>query len=725
MSTKLLSGIFFVILTFLLCIWPFIYNHYASMLLFFPNIILLTALFVLVEALISRRWHTKYKTALSLFIRFRYFIPLIAFVFALFIKLAVFGGIPHIQDSIHYQMIAQWISRGHLSIPIPESYEFYRYIYFLQAHDSFVSLFFPGYSLFLAPFVALHIWWLANPLLLAAVIALTGMTAERAGGKTLSALTMLFAVFSPFFLIMGGTGMAHPFTALLTVGASLLVLDALYFSRLSPLRALLLGTAIGWLAVSRLQNAVFLVAAFAPFIIAFYMRNKNKKQILIYTATTIIATLPWGIGMALYNNYFTGSPLMFIQDIYFNYSEPTLFCHRLGLGHGCFKSNWNALPEEGLTVAHAFWVTWKRLTALAMSFLNHPIVLFFVPVAFLPFTHKKNRILFFLATPFIVAVIGYFFFFFDANVFGARYYYETALLLLIVLAEGVLRIRTFRLHPVIKHSIFALFPSLFIFYAATIMPTLLEHYHRGFWDVDSSVATLVHDAGIHHAVVFISPPRNYGSGLAVMDTSNIEHNDIIYARDLGKESNMALMTRLPDRTFYRLTWPKGIYSEVKPVLKKVDKKTDNNHIFVEMENKGLPLKCRPDYCNYFPDKALLNRFLPMEPPYDQTFSDHAAWYCKVKEGQCYDFGQYIPAEGRWKVIFTSLDGPAMSNFHLAVDGKIVSTITMHANEFHLTYHETTVRLSKGFHFFTFTPDLSNDENPVPFFMIDYIEFDRK
>ena len=685
------------------------------------GIILIAALLFFTEKYYKRRT----LKAVAFIIQYRFFIPLFALFAGIALRLFVFRNIPHIQDSIHYQMIAQWMINGRLSHPPLVSYEFYRYIYFIGSPTTFYSLFLPGYPLFLAPFLALHLSWLANPLLLAITILITGKLAEKMGGKELSTLTMIFALCSSFVVFMSGTGMAHNFTALLTVATVYLFYNLIYTipakkaSKQEVITPLAIGFMIGWLLVTRPQNAIFLSAALLPF--ALYFGKNHPKRAMLYLLLTTIPFALWLGTLMIYNHHFTGSPLTFIQDIYFNYSEPTLFCHRLGMGKGCFKSNWDVLPPGGLSPTHAVFVTWKRLTSLSMNLLAHPMTLIFPVVAFFPLTDKNNRKFLLPASLFLTSVFGYFFFYFDANVFGPRYYYETTFFLLIMLAAGVLKLPKIYPQRVVKYSIIAFFPILFFFHFTTVVPRLIETYHHGFWDVNAQLHDEVKRLNIHNAIVFINPQKLIGSGIAVMDMSNIEGNDIIYARDLGEEENTALMTRFPTRKFYRAKWEKWKLTRTEPPqIAPIKKTIAVDHIFVEIEQKSYPLACRPDWCNTFPDKAVLNRFMPIPPPYKLPFSNNKGWYCRLKQDQCYDFGQYIPSDGEWKMEIRLLTGPQMGTFVLTVDGKPFDTLNMNNGEYRKKSHHVTIRLSKGFHIFALTSKQKKDT----FFMLDFVVFDR-
>ncbi|MCK5808164.1 hypothetical protein KAH37_04150 [bacterium] len=720
---KTLSLIIASLLALTLIVWSSAQSAFQAYLLYLPELPIALFLVVLLLFFREKQLQTPAKKIADFVIKYRYTLPFIAFFMGVAIRFFVFGNIPHIQDSIHYKMVGEWITEGRLSHPPIPSYEFYRYIYFIGSPTTFYSLFLPGYPLFLSFFIAIKMVWIVNPLLLALTIFFTGKLAEKMAGKAVATLTMIFTLCSSFVVFMAGTGMAHNFTAFLTVLAVSLFYHLINSDKIVTKKdyiyPALIGFSVGWLMMTRPQNAIFLSVALTPF--ALYFGKKQPKKALLYLLLTLIPFAGWMTALLIYNNHFTGSPFTFIQDIYFNYSEPTRFCHRLGMGNGCFKSNWDILPEAGLTFQHALWVTWKRLTSLSMNLLAHPITLIFPAIAFFPLMNSKNKELLLPASLFLTSVAGYFFFYFDANVFGPRYYYETTFFLLILLAAGVINLPKLYPHRVVKLTLIAFFPLLFIFHFSTVVPQLIKTYRQGFWDVNIRLREAVEKKNIHNAVVFVSPQKLIGSGLAVMNMRDIEKNDVIYARHLGVEENSALMTRLPSRKFYLAKWNRWKDTRTKlPTITELKTTIEPDHIAIEIEQKSYPLSCQPDYCNAFPDKAALNRFMPIPPPYHYTFSNNKGWYCRIKQNQCYDFGQYFPTSGEWKIELRALVGPQMGKFTIKIDGKAITEIDMYDTSFRKKSFYFSADIPKGFHLLTLTSHQKDDN----FFLLDSMTFDR-
>ena len=714
------SAVFLCI--FLFVVWANYFNVFIPFEIFFPKFHILFFSFIIFAVFTYRHLKTNRISNIN----YRPFIlfPIIGFVSALLVNIIFFKSIPHIQDSIHYQSIAQNFLKGQIHHPFIDNYEFFGYLYMIPDGEKIYSLFLPGYSVFLMPFVALGITFLANPLLTALNIFLIGKTAQKLFDRQVAILAMTVASFSTFFVVMGGTFMGHSFCASLTLIAVYFFINTIENDNWkSPL---IVGTAFGWLVLIRPQNSLFL---FLPlFIYTFYLVVFKKDYSLIKkfsVAATVF--LPFLMILFWINYYYTGNILIFKQDLFFNYSEPRSFCHRFGIGTGCPNSNWIDLPRKGLTWEHAFLISFKRLSPLTLHFFLHPLSFIFIITSF--FAAKNRKELFILISMlmlFLFTFSGYFFFYFDGNVFGPRYLYEVSFFLIIIFAFGLRSVINLKLENkkeltlVIKTVTFAFFSAAFIFQTFITYPKLREAYSYGFWDVDAKLHKAVEKKGIHNAVVFVYPEIFYGSGLAVMDMGDIENNDIIYVRDLGPKQNSRLMFDYPDRSFYVAVFEKYRFNRNLPEIKPVEKIRDLGEYHIEMEDKNYPLTGNPDYCNFFPKKKYIDSYLDFDPPYSQIKKYQRYYFCRFTEkNQYYDFGQKVNYSGKYKLSISVMKGPDMGSFNLIIDDKPVAELETHEKKLKKKIITFEVELEKGFHKFRIEP--SSSSFPYYFF-IDYIDF---
>ncbi len=691
--------------------------------IYFPTFHLIFLACVLASFLRPVR-HAASMTVARLLIARRWIFPLFAFVATLLIHLFVFQGIPHIQDSIHYRMMADWFAAGKLDIPMHPYYEFFRYLYLIPDGERIYSLFLPGYSLFLVPFVRFGVAFLANPLLTAANVALIGRTAEELFGPRIATATMALACLSTFLMVMGGTAMAHPFCAFLTLLSVFLFLRAR--SLATDRRALILAAAsgflVGWLLFTRPQNALFLAVPLGTISLIEIRCSGTIPRGLSFVAGIV----PWLAALLLYNAHYTGDPLLFKQDPYFNYSEPNDFCHRFGIGHGCPHSNWTVLPEEGLTWAHAAYVTFRRLSPLLVNTFPHPLFFLLIPLAFFLGGAGALRKVAFFTTLFLSTVTGYFFFYFDGNVFGPRYYYETAFYLPLLAACGMMVLNERILHGAPSRFITAPLAGFaaagVIFTILLILPPLFARYAKGFWGVERSLSETIGQMGITNAVVFVSDEELIGSGFAVMHHDDWDKNEVIYVRDLGDRSNSALMHYYRDRRFFRARYAKLQANDDPPMVTPLtEPELPPTYLVSEMEDKRYPLRGEPDYCNEYPGRADLLRYIAIPHPAQLGIDfSKKAFFCRFRDpDEFYTFGQNIFVSGPYTLTVVGVSGPAMGRFRFIVDGQVAGILDFTGSSYQKAIRTLAVDLSAGFHLFRIEPLEPFQES---YFLLDFIEW---
>jgi len=720
-----------VSVAFLFFILFFIWASFGKTLMpvsiFFPQyhltLFIIFTLFILIAPL------QKLLEKTLLFIeRKRYLILIpIAFFLALGINLYIFKKIPHIQDGLHYLYMAETFASGKLSQAMPYNYEFFEYIFMMVDGKRHFSLFMPGYSFFLVPFALFGITFIANPILTGLNIFLVGRFSEYLFGKRVSLFSMLLFVISPFMLTLGGTWMAHPFTAALTIIAIFSYIHSLKSD--SKKYPVVTGLAIGWLMMTRPQNALFITILLGLITLLHIKEKGIFKKIVLFAA----GLTPWLIILLAYNYHFTGDPLFFIQDMHFDVSEPRNACHKLGIGTGCPHCNGQNLPLAGLTWWHAVEVSYMRLSPLVLQTFSHPIVFIFIPLTML-FSLKKreeSRKKILLSALFLVMFSGYFFFYFNGNVYGPRYLYEGTFFLIILMAKGVhesIVLFSEKKSALGKYIISSLWIGTLVFQTLFILPQLSTFYSKGFWGMGHLLKEEVEKQGIHNSVIFTFPfsRETIGCGFIAMDLSDFENSDNIFVKDLGDKSNSRYMHFMKGRKFYKasyLPWKKEapVIEEIKPIY-------PPGYIHIELEDKLFPYSTKegqPDYCNSYPPRSDIHAFLDF-PRMDGILFSKRALFCRFKEkSQRYTFGQHFLETGHYKVDIKAISGSVMGQFSLKIDSVEVARPDFTGFS---GYHskETTffIDISKGFHNIVIEPIFEPGE-PGVYFLIDYIKFEKK
>ena len=654
--------------------------------------------------------------------------PAIAFVLSLTVAFLFFQGMPHVQDSINYLVMAENFAVGRLHSKMPEHYEFFQYTYMIPDGEKLYSLFLPGFSFFLVPFVILGIPVLANPLLTALNVFLTGKIAEKLFGRKIAVISMLFMLFSTFFIVMGGTWMAHSFCMTMTLSAVWAYIHMV--DQKSFKYPVILGISLGWLALTRPQNTLFVGIPLIVHYILIIIKKRDGHffaEALEKGLMSLVFFAPFLVFLLYYNSIYTGDPLIFKQDIFFNYSEPRKFCHRFGLGTGCPYSNGVELPPEGLTFANAFLVSNYRLSSLIMNLFLHPMILIMLPLAFV---FAKNRSdldkLILLFAVFFVNLAGYFFFYYHGNAFGPRYLYETSFFLIVILSYTFCRIsegvfKKNKLNKAVKILMFSLISAAALYQTFFALPALKESYDKSFWNVSADLKKALDAAGIREGVVFVAPFTMYGSGYAQMDHGHFENNKIIYVRDLGVKQNRRIMFEYPGKKYYWARFRNMLNNTEPPEINEIFAPKDTGEIHVDLENKSFPLTGRPDFCQVFPELSYLDQYLDMEPPYQYLVKYQFLLFCRfVDTEQYYDFKQKVNKSGYYEIRVYGLQGKEMGNFDLLIDGKKAATLDFHADEKKLNSISLDAYLDKGMHDFRIAPrELVSRHN---YFMIDYFDF---
>ncbi len=729
---KLLRIFLAFILFLIFFVWPFEGAFYKAFLVESPRFyMMLFFIFSLIvftkkpEELIAKVYPFLYK--------YRFFIfPFAGFIFSLSVNIYIFHRLPHVQDEFHYKLMAETFASGKISWKLPEHYEFLEYIFLVPDKTRYFSLFMPGFSLFLTPFTFLGIDFLVNPLLTALNIFLLGRFADYFLKKEISLLTMFFYSFSPFVFMNGGSFLGHTFCAALT-------LIALY-SFVASLRTkslylpIITGFSLGWLMMTRAQNMLFTSIVLGITLLI----NIKKDKIILQSFSALAGLLPWIAALLFYNNYFSGSPLFFIQDLYLNPQEPRDFCHYFALGKGCIHINGIDLPFSGLTLAYAFEMQSLRLLELAKTLFVNPFFLLFAAITFLNYSDfAEYRKKLFLLALFISSFTGYFFFYYHANVHGPRYFFEVTPFLVILISLGIQESLDFidkNEYKISKKVVFAFFAAAPIYYAGVTLPETIAFYHKGFWGVGENLKDEIELRDIHNSVIFVFPynRETLGSGFITMNLADPEKSDNIIVKDLGDESNARYMHFMKGRKFYRSEYLPHKFDEIE--LKEITPVLPETILKVEMEDKFPPFADRinpPDYCNTIPLHKTQQLFVHF-PKFESIQFSRWALFCRyTKESEEYNFGQYFQENGKYLLQIRAVTGNVMGKFDIMIDNKKAGSFDFYSSKDYSAEEFTaSAQISKGFKYITIKPSSEslskNKKNGnYSYFVLDWIRFSKE
>jgi len=131
----------------------------------------------------------------------------------------VFGGIPHVQDSIAQLFQARIFAEGRVWASSLAGREAFDYAHMIN-DGRWYAQYPPGHALLLVPGVWLGVPWLINPLLGALSVYAVYLLGRETHGPAVGRVAALLGLLSPFLLLMSAEFMAHA-SALLAVTAFL------------------------------------------------------------------------------------------------------------------------------------------------------------------------------------------------------------------------------------------------------------------------------------------------------------------------------------------------------------------------------------------------------------------------------------------------------------------------------------------------------------------------
>jgi hypothetical protein len=457
--------------------------------------------------------------------------------------------IPHVQDSVADLFQAKTLALGRLWVPQPKLPAFFTEE-FIPNHDGrWFGKYPPGWPVLLTAGVLLHAPWLVDPVLAGADVFLIYLIGREAYSRPIGLLAALLTLSSPFFLFLGGSFMPHTATLFYLSGAAYLFIRwsnrASSGERAGPPAARLLlpaGFLLGMGLITRQLDGVAFALPFAVLLVP-SLRRRDLRPALLLALGAIVPLA----AMVLYDWDLTGSPLTSPYALWWPFDKVG-FGRHVGLsGFTPAGGLWNTSINLQMLLAHLFgWPFYLTLALAAVPFL----------------TGRANRWdALFLASA-LAIITAYVAYWNPGTMFGPRYYYTAIPWFALLSARGLeemyrwpLRLPILRGHDAVAALMVpAALLALLVSYNLTIYIPAQIPIYRGYNFTSAASMEAVRAANIHHALIFVVTPPPYGwwsYGSVFSSNSPLLNGDIVYARDLGT-SNILLMRRYPDRTYYRL-----------------------------------------------------------------------------------------------------------------------------------------------------------------------------
>jgi len=480
------------------------------------------------------------------------------FCMASLIAFATYDYMPHISDEISQLFQAKIFLSGHLTAPSPPLPEFFTY-----AEDNIIvtpkwySQYPPGFSFLLMIGLWLGSPWVINPLLAALSTVLIFLLCRELFDRETAVLSVILFALSPKVLFTSGSLMNHSaamFFLLLAVASMVFAVR-----RQKALLALCSGISLGISLNIRTLDAVILYLPVGIYSLS-AVSSYGKKGLKILGMWLCGFLMMAGI-LLLYNYYTTGNPLLF------GYIARWGESHHLGFHK--IRGGRMHTPLTGL-INTALQI---RLTDKGLFEWVVPMSFFILAVILL--VKKTAGDWIFLSICFCTSFLYFYWGWTDRLLMG-RFYFSVTPYLVILVARGLLHVaRQFSGGPDAKDPVqgnkkpsYALcIVGLFILISAPVrVDDLGSQYIIPHLQVDRRLQQEVAQKKLHNAVVFIEPQDKHelivGSGF-FMNTPDLESQDIIYAKDLGKKDK-ELLKQYPKRKGF-------IYQHRRQIIKTVDK----------------------------------------------------------------------------------------------------------------------------------------------------------
>jgi len=652
--------------------------------------------------------------------------PALAFVISLYISLKWFSGLPFVPDEVNYKYLAQAILDGKITSGLHPHYEFFNFLYTVPSVDGAYSIYQIGFPLFLAPFLALGVPWLANPLLLALSVFLTGRIAESFYDRKTAVIAMFLASTSVFLTVLGGTMMAHPFCAAATLGAFYFAIRA---ERTSNSGQLWINIAVSALFISALLLARPQNALFALFFTVLYLFLKFRFAVFFKTGVVYALIISVFLGLLVYSNYvITGSVTEFKHQKFWDISEPVDNCMGIGLGKGCKFSANTELPEEGLNFTYAAEITRQRLEAFLPGLTLNPLFFLFILLPFLKRGRDKSLIFndFFVLAGFLIFFAVYYFYYFPGVTYGARFYFEGSFFLFPLMAQGVVMLLDSTgsggAFPRLRFLPESLLLAALIIQIFINFPATSSAYAKDWWGTTRLLSSKLQEKNITDGVVFINPDFFYSSGLPLMNIHKIDRNRLVFAIDLGIESNQKLMDYYKGRRFFWANFHRegDILHSKEPLeldVIEIFRNPDITKVTVELEHKSYPIDGKPDYCNrYLQMGPIVNDYAGFSLP-PELNEGRLYFFCRFSgTDQFYTFGQTFTTSGRYLARVTFAAHPVGGEIEFRHKAS-THLIDFHSERAELKTVEFIQDIEQGMNLFTLSPKAAGS-----YFIIDKIEF---
>lgn len=478
--------------------------------------------------------------------------PVVPAVFAVAASLALgafaFQHLPHVEDEVAYLFQARTFAAGALSAPTPpEAAQPGLAYYLLEVQGGrWYSTSVPGWPLVLAPFVALGVPWLVNPILAGVSVLLAYAIAQRRLGRDQADFVALMMACSPWLLAAAASFMPHTLTLTLLLFGWWLVVRAEGVERAGR-RLFLAGLAFGWIFLTRPLDGLVLGGLTGLWVLV------GPRGTVARAATYAAGCVATGMLLLLHNLALTGSPMRLALSAYLDkHWAPGANAFGFGPAIGP-PGGWGALdlwPGHG--PAEAVLNTVNLTASLQFDLLGWSVGSLALVYAFFLWTRAKRAFDWVMVTvAAVIVLVTALYWFADSYYFGPRYWFLAAFPLFYLSARGYDALRARFPDEDGAHvridSILAL-SCLFGLLVFTPWRGTTKYHEYG--NFHASYREALATGRFGNAIVLIRKSGNEGSALMLNDPWFAPDRPI-FLLDTGTLDEAALKAAFPGRAIIR------------------------------------------------------------------------------------------------------------------------------------------------------------------------------
>lgn len=482
--------------------------------------------------------------------------------------------------------------------------------FFIRDGSQLYPKYTPVSALMFAPSLALGIPRLSLSVIAAGNVALIGLIAREAFDRPTGVLASVFALATPFFMIISATFMSYAPTLLLNL---VFALGYIRMHRRGKKRyAVIAGAAIGLSFFSRPYTAVLFAVPFVIHALIVLAREVREREIPTPTIEREVVVAIFGlmgVGTALgYNYVMTGNPFLFPFKA---------FAPHDGLGFGPHSLTG---PTTDYTVRLALWANGLLVIELLTRWtVAAPIGSVLAAIGLFPVAlhYRENHdgsplsdrtLRFLLVGVFVSVVVGNIYFWGTNNILGSKadpttgfiayfgpyYHLDLVLPLSVFAAIGVLWLGRQIVSSVSMHVSTRAARAVVIALLVVSVPIVASaEYNRVDPVIERNMNNTEQYADVYapfdnqtfeDALVFLPTP--YSGWLShpfqwLRNGGSLEQGDVLYAENLGPAKQFALIDAYPDRTPYRFTyrgsWGNRWRADINPYLQQLTVRNGTRH----------------------------------------------------------------------------------------------------------------------------------------------------